>query len=124
MTKALFVAILAAVLLAPGALQLTQAGSDPCPDPNCQEFTICQKRTTARFIRVGHSCKRARERASIAAHDAAQCRFGESPCGPTRVFVTQNCFPHPVSGQTAAEAFAEYECQFTIIDCDNEPCVG
>lgn len=124
MTKALFVAILAVVLLAPSAMQLIQAGSDPCPDPDCREITICQKRTTERFIRVGHSCARAKERATDAAHAAAQCKFFESPCGPTTVFVSHDCFPHPVSGQTAAEAFAEYECQFTIIDCDIEPCIG
>lgn len=80
------------------------------PSQSFLNATICEFRVTPRFTRVGATCARAKQRASDAAFAAARCGFDEIRCGLGRAFVSADCFPHPVSGQTAAEAFVEYQC--------------
>ncbi len=75
---------------------------------------VCQLRQTQRVIQIGQTCVRAQDRAAAAAQFLATCNPGETVCGPTSVFVSNACFPNPVSGQISAEAFAEFAC-FTLI---------
>ncbi len=114
--KSLFLAFLAGVFaLSTGLPVETQVRADFPPD--CDLVCSCQTRTTATFTRVGANCTRAQNRAAAAASAAAVCNAGETPCGSTTVYVTHSCFPHPVSGQTAASAFAEYKCEVCYLDC-------
>ncbi len=110
--KTIFASFLAAALAAPfvSQLQFVAAEASTIVPPPC----FCFNFTTARFTRVGATCQRAKNNAVAAASNAAQCSPGDQPCGPTSIFVSHDCFPHPVSGQTAAEAFAEYSCEICI----------
>lgn len=109
MRRILFVAVLTLAMAVPAMLQFDTAVADQIVI--CRDVCTCEARTTPRLTRVGATCSRAQDNAAAAAAAAAQCNAGETPCGPTSVFVSHDCFPHPVSGQIAAEAFADYECE-------------
>ncbi len=116
MKKVFFVLLLGVAMGAPALIQFEEVAASDFVI--CRDVCTCEARETARFVRVGADCARAQNNAAAAATAAAQCNFGESSCGATSVFVSHMCFPHPVSGQTAAEAFAEYHCLSCVEECE------
>lgn len=115
MRRLIPLAILAIAVAATLSISFEQANAAP---PNCELVCNCNHLTTAHFIRVGATCPKAQTNAANAATAAAVCPSGQTSCGPVTVYVTFSCFPHPVSGQIAAEAFATYSCQECHLECD------
>lgn len=114
--KAMFLTFLAGALALSAGFPLDSVKA--VPPQNCELVCSCQNRTTATFTKVGATCSRAQDNAAAAAQAAAVCNSWETPCGPVTVYVTFNCFPHPVSGQIAASAFATYSCEVCHLECD------
>lgn len=117
--KLAFILVLAAVMTSVSWMQTGRAWADDTTI--CIRVCVCEKRMTARFTRMAATCQQAKAAAEAAARTAAQCRPNETPCGPVTVMASP-CFPHPLTGRPAVEAFAEFKCEVCRIKCEITIC--